>query len=67
MQKEQETIEMINQLISELPVSFREQIGVLADVIRAIVKQGGPVVGTLALTLVGAEEQLAAAKEDVEG
>lgn len=57
MSAEQETVLLIKGMISELPTAEREQVTELVSHIRAAMDQAGTVVGTLAIALIGAEEQ----------
>ena len=57
MSRDQETIWCIKGAISELPAAQEEACLELADHIRRAIKLAGEPVGTLALALVGAEQQ----------
>jgi hypothetical protein len=57
MTEEQKTLLLIKGAISELPRAQSEACKELAEHIRSAIKTAGHPVGTLALALVGAEEQ----------
>lgn len=61
MTQEEQTVLMIKGLISELPAAQAEAVKELAEHIRQSCKVAGDPVGQLALSLVGAEMQLASA------
>lgn len=58
MTPEQETVKHIKAAIATLPPAEREQCNELADWIRLSCRRAGPVVGNMALALVGAEAQV---------
>jgi hypothetical protein len=62
MTQEQETVLLIKGIISELPASQAEACEELIEHIRRVCKSAGEPVGTLAITLIGAEMQLEASK-----
>ena len=57
MTKEQETVLVVKGAISELPAAEQEACKELAEHIRRVCRSAGEPVSTLALALVGAEEQ----------
>lgn len=57
MTEDQELVLVIKGLISDLPPAEREACEELAGHIRQCCRVAGEIVGTLALTLVGAEAQ----------
>ncbi len=57
MTQEQQTVLLIKGAISELPLAEGEACLELAEHLRRLIASAGPLVGTLALALVGAEEQ----------
>lgn len=60
MTQEQETVLLIKGLIAEMPADQAEACNELAEHIRRACKVAGDPVGTIALSLVGAEAQLKA-------
>jgi hypothetical protein len=56
-EQDRETILLIKGAISELPAAQLEACEELAEHIRSAIRTAGEPVGTLALALVGAEEQ----------
>ncbi len=57
MTQEEQTVLIIKGIISELPAAQSEACRELAEHIRRICKLAGEPVGTIALSLVGAEAQ----------
>jgi len=57
MTPEQEAVKVIKAAIATLSPAEREQCQELADWIRLSCRRAGPIVGNMALTLVGAEVQ----------
>lgn len=57
MTEEQTTVLLIKGLISELPAAQQEACKELAEHIRQCIQKAGDPVGSIALALVGAEEQ----------
>lgn len=58
MSNAEETVFLLRGLIASLPPDEQEAVKDLAEHIRANVRRAGPVVGNLALALVGAEFQM---------
>lgn len=65
LEESQKTVAAITELIDDMPPYRKMRVGLIADNIRSQVSMHGED-GLLALTLVGAELQLAAAKSERE-
>lgn len=63
MSNAEEAVFLIRGLIASLPPGEQEAVKDLAEHIRSNVLRAGPVVGNLALTLVGAEFQAEAGEK----
>ena len=58
MTEEEQTVLMIKGAISELPPELEDQCNAMVEHLRRLVADAGETVGTLAITLVGAELQI---------